>query len=211
MIGAMRRFALAVCLAALLVAPAAASAASAASRGVLTTAEYAQLASAQKALKSVSTAKATVLVCARTKNVSQLLKAWKRDCNGVADYALTGIRAQAAAKSCTKYSSTADRMVCMYPTYDAFYRAARAYYRADQRVDELAQARGFDSACVAVIGDPITVVAAEGRLAKNLRQLVRALYKKDAPALEAAATRADKDQDQIQSNAPTSLSLCPHR
>jgi hypothetical protein len=208
MTGAMRHFALLSCLAAFLIG---ASTASAATTAMLTHGEYTQLAAAQNALKSASSADATVLVCKHTKNVSPLLKAWKKDCNGVANYALTGIKAQAAAKTCTKYSVTADRMICMFPSYKAFYRAAVAYARADSAVDRIARARGFSAACVAVLGDPPKVVAAEARLASDLKQLVNALHRKDAAALQTAATLADKDQGAIESNAPSLLSLCPHR
>lgn len=208
MIGPMRLLAVISCLAALLVG---AATASASSSGVLSAAEYTQLASAQTALKAAPSADATVLVCQKAKNVSPLLKAWKADCKGVANYAITGIKAQAAAKSCTKYSSTADRMICMFPSYNAFYHAAATYYRADQKVDQVAAARGFSSACVAVVGDPAKVVAAEGRLAADLKQLVKALHARNAAALQTAAALADKDQGEIQSNAPSSLSLCPHK
>lgn len=204
----MRHFALFSCLAVFLVG---ACAASAATKATLTHGEYTQLAGAQKALKSASSADATALVCKQTKSVSALLKAWKQDCNGVANYALTGIKAQAAAKSCAKYSGTADRMICMFPSYSAFYKAAVAYAKADSAVDQIARARGFSAACVAVLGDPPKVVSAEARLASDLKQLVSALHKKDAAALQTAATLADKDQGAIESNAPSSLSLCPHR
>jgi hypothetical protein len=207
MTGAMRPFILLACAAALLAGTATASAASS---GVLTATEYAQLASAQRALKSASSVNTTVLACNRTKGVSPLLRAWKTDCDDVADYAITGIRAQAAAKSCTKYAATVDRMICMFPSYNAFYHAAADYYRADKALDQLAQARGFSNTCVAVLGDPAKVVAAEGRLASDLKQLVAALHAKNAAALQTAATRASKDQSQIQSNGPSSLSLCPH-
>ena len=99
----------------------------------------------------------------------------------------------------------------MYPSYKAFSQAAAAYYRADKQVNKLAAARGFSAACVSVLGDPTKVVTAEGRLATDLKKLVRALHDRDAKALEAAATLADHDQEQIQSDAPSSLSLCPHR
>ena len=86
MIGLMRPFIPLVCVVALLVS---ATAASAAPEAVLSTAEYTQLASAQTALKSVSSAAATLKVCKRAKAVSPLLKAWKTDCDGVANYAIT--------------------------------------------------------------------------------------------------------------------------
>jgi hypothetical protein len=208
MIGVMRPFILLACAVALLVS---ATTASAAPKAVLSTSEYSELASAQTALKTVSSATATLKICEQTKSVSPLLKAWKTDCNGVANYAITGVKAQAAANSCRKYSSTADRMTCMYPSYKAFSQAATAYYRADKHVNKIAAARGFSAACVSVLGDPTKVVTAEGRLATDLKMLVRALHRKDAKALETAATLADEDQGQIQSDAPSSLSLCPHK
>jgi hypothetical protein len=206
--GAMRLITLIACLATLLIG---AGTAVAASSGVLTAAEYTQLASAQKTLNAASSASAAAVVCENTKDVSPLLAAWKAGCTQVVGYAMDGIKAQSAAKSCTKRATTVARMTCMYPSYQAFYLVAAAYYRADKNVDQVATARGFSSACVAVLGDPPKVVAAEGRLASDLQQLVADLHTHNVAGVQTAAARADKDQSQIQGSSSSSLSLCPHK
>jgi hypothetical protein len=206
--GAMRLIALFACLVAFVTV---AATAAAASNGVLTAAEYTQLASAQKALNAAPSASAAALVCKDTKDVSPLLSAWKAGCAGVVGYAIDGVKAQSAAKSCAKRATAAARLTCMFPSYQAFYLVAEAYYRADKNIDQIATARGFSSACVAVLGDPPKVVAAEGRLASDLKQLVNALHTKNAVALQSAAALADKDQKQVQSSSASSLSLCPHK
>jgi hypothetical protein len=206
--GAMRLIALLSCLAALLIG--ATAAAGAAPSGVLTAAEYTQLASAQKALNAASSPNAAAAVCTRTQAVSPLLAAWKTGCTQIVGDAIDGIKAQSAAKSCTKHPTVASRMTCMLPSYQAYYLVAAAYYRADKNIDRVATARGFSSSCVAVLGDPPKVVAAEGRVASDLKQLVNALRTKNVAALQTTATLADKDQRQAQASRPTSLSLCQH-
>jgi hypothetical protein len=207
--GAMRLIALLSCFAALLVG--AATAAAAAPSGMLTSSEYTQLKSAQKALAAASSQNAAAAVCTHAQAVSPLLAAWKTGCAHVVGDAIDGIKAQSAAKSCTKRPTIAARMTCMLPSYQAYYLVAAAYYRADKNIDQVAKARGFSSACIAVLGDPPNVVAAEGRVASDLKQLVNALRTKNVAALETTATLADKDQHQAQASTPTSLSLCPHK
>jgi hypothetical protein len=207
--GAMRLIALLTCL---IICLTGAATATAATGGVLTAAEYTQLAAAEKMLSSAASPTAAGLACKNAKAVSPLLRAWKTGCTQVVGYAIDGGKAQAAVKSCsTKHPTAAARMPCMIPSYQAFSVVTAAYYRADKNIDQIATARGFSSACVAVLGDPPKVVAAEGRLANDLKLLVAALRAKNAAALQAAATVADKDQSQAQSNTPTSLSLCPHK
>jgi hypothetical protein len=206
--GAMRSIALLTCLIVCLIG---AATATAATSGTLTAAEYTQLASAEKALNSAASSNAAGLVCKDTKNVSPLLAAWKTGCTDVVGYAIDGGKAQSAAKSCAKRASVAARMTCMLPGYKTFSLVAAAYYRADKNIDKIAAARGFSTTCVAVLGDPAKVVAAEGRLANDLKLLVTALRAKNAAAVQVAATVADKDQAQAQTNTTTSLSLCPHK
>jgi hypothetical protein len=206
--GAMRLIALFACLAAFLTG---AVASAATPSGALTAAEYTQLASAQKALSAASSPSAAGAVCTRAQAVSPLLAAWKTGCAQVVGDAIDGIKAESAAKSCAKRPTVAARMTCMLPSYQAYYLVAAAYYRADENIDQIATARGFSSACVAVLGDPPKVVAAEGRVATDLKQLVNALRTKNAAAVQSTAALADKDQRQAQANTPTSLSLCPHK
>ncbi|MGH2861557.1 MAG: hypothetical protein ACRDLT_08620 [Solirubrobacteraceae bacterium] len=99
---------------------------------------------------------------------------------------------------------------CLVPAVRRYHTDAEAFYRSQSHVDRLAKARGFSRRCVAVIGDSPANIAAEGRLAADLRAAVQALENQNPQALQ---TLSDQIQTAVRTirPGPSSLSLCPHR
>ena len=91
-----------------------------------------------------------------------------------------------------------------------YYTDAEAFYRAESLVDRLAKARGFSKSCVAVIGDSAGNIAAEGRLAQDLRSAVSALQQQNPNALQTLSGQIQADIRAIKPG-PSQLSLCPHQ
>ena len=106
-------------------------------------------------------------------------------------------------------SSEAAVLTCLVPAVQSYYTDAEAFYRAETHVDRLARARGFSSTCVAVIGDSPGNIAAEGRLASDLKAAVQALNSQNPQALQTLSSEIQADIRAIRPG-PSSLSLCPH-
>lgn len=195
---------------------AAVSSAAASALRPLSAAEYQQLQRAQDRIRSLETSDGGSFqransVCTRMRGVTMLIAAVRNGC--LALIRLSGDDAKLSAQE-TKCginpASQAAILTCLVPAVERYYRDADAFYRAESTVAQLARARGFSSACIAVLGGSRGNVAAEGKLADDLRQAVQALRKQDPQALQVlpgqirAAVRAIKP-------GPRSLSLCPHR
>ncbi|HEX3615787.1 MAG TPA: hypothetical protein VHU61_04575 [Solirubrobacteraceae bacterium] len=205
---------LSILLAALAVA-APVGVATASSVRALTRAEYQQLKLAQKRIHSLessdarSFAKANA-VCARLRDVSPLIAAVRGGCLDLIRLGGDDNRLNARATKCgIDPTSEAAVLTCLVPAVQSYYRDAEAFYRAETAVDGLARARGFSSSCVAVIGDSHRNIAAEGRLARDLKTAVQALGNQNAQTLQTLTSEIQADIRAIRPG-PSSLSLCPH-
>jgi hypothetical protein len=202
-------------LACVAVALSAASAAVARSPRALTQVEYQQLQLAQKRIHSLessdgrSFAKANA-VCTRLRSVSPLIAAVRGGCLDLIRLGGDDNRLNARATKCgIDPSSEAAILTCLVPAVQNYYTDAEAFYRAETYVDRLARARGFSRSCVAVIGDSRGNIAAEGRLARDLRAAVQALNHQNPQALQTLSNEIQADIKAIKPG-PSSLSLCPH-
>jgi len=190
--------------------------ASAASRGTLTSAEYQQLHTAEKRIKSLSARDTRGLrqaqsVCSRLRPVSPLITAVRSGCLDLITLGGDDAKLNAAAIKCGIDPGTeAAIFTCLIPAVRGYYANAEAFYLAETRVDRLARARGFSRTCVAVIGDSPGNISAEGRLAGDLKAAVRALRNQNPYALQTLSTRVERDASSIK-RGPSSLSLCPHQ
>jgi hypothetical protein len=193
----------------------AAGAVSAVPRGVLTQAEYQQLRSAEKRIKSISARdtrdiRQVRVVCSHVRRVSPLIAAVRLGCLDLVALGGDNAKLYATATECgIDPGSEAAILTCLIPTVRGYYADAESFYRAEIHVDRLARARGFSSTCVAVIGDSAGNIAAEGRVAGDLKAAVSALKGQNPDALQTLSSRLDRDANSIKPG-PSSLSLCPH-
>lgn len=193
----------------------AATGASAAPRGVLTRAEYQQLRSAEKRIKSLSERDArgvgqVRVICSHLRRVSPLITAVRSGCLDLVALGGDNAKLNATATKCgIDPGSVAALLTCLIPTVRGYYTDAESFYRTETRVNRLARARGFSSTCVAVIGDSPRNIAAEGRVAGDLKAAVSALRGQNPGALQTLSSRVDRDVSSIKPG-PSSLSLCPH-
>ena len=208
----------ALCLAVALGAAASGAAASgaAAQRGVLTHSEYQQLQHAQKRIKSLVSSDARGFssadaICTHMHRVSRLIAAVRSGCLDLISLGGDDQKLNAQATKCgIDPGSEAALLRCMVPAVSSYYSDANAFYRAESLVDRLAKARGFRSTCVAVIGDSPRNIAAEGRLAQDLKAAVSALQQQNPDALQTLSGNIHADIEAIRPG-PSSLSLCPHQ
>jgi hypothetical protein len=199
----------------LVVALGAVSAASAAPVKYLTKAEYQQLRVAQSRIRSLESSDARSFkkasgVCTRMHDVSPLITAVRNGCLDLIKLGGDDEKLNARATKCgIDPSSESAILTCLVPAVQSYYADAEAFYRAESYVDRLAKRRGFDSRCVAVIGDSPDNIAAEGRLAGDLKAAVQALKNQDSQALQTLSSQLQADIRAIRPG-PSSLSLCPH-
>lgn len=194
------------------------AAASASAQAVrpLSTAEYQQLRAAQDRIRSLENSdgqgfRRAMAICTRIHGVTRLVSTVRAGCLDLTALAGDDAKLNAQATKCgINPPSEAAILTCLVPAVQNYYRDADAFYAAESHVDRIARARGFSSRCVAVIGDSPANLAAEGRLATDLKQAVRALQKQNPQALQ---TLADQIHAAVQAirPGPSSLSLCPHR
>lgn len=190
--------------------------AAAATHGMLTRSEYQQLRLAQSRIRSLAASNTRSFrranaVCTRMRRVSPLIAAVRRGCLDLIRLAGDDGRLNARATRCGINPPSASAILaCLVPAVRSYYADAEAFYRAESLVNRLATARGFSRTCVAVIGDSPGNVAAEGRLAQDLKAAVTALEHRNPDALQTLTTRIHTDLKSIR-RGPTSLSLCPHR
>jgi hypothetical protein len=197
------------------VASSAVSAASARTTRALTTAEYHQLRLAQSRIRSLESSHARTFsrandVCTHMHDVSRLIAAVRRGCLDLISLGGDDAKLNARATRCgIDPASEAAILTCLAPAVQNYYVDAEAFYRAESRVDRLARARGFSRTCVAVIGDSPQNIAAEGRLAADLKATVRALRAQNPDALQTLSAEIQSAVRSIRPG-PSSLSLCPH-
>jgi hypothetical protein len=182
----------------------------------LSTAEYQQLQRAQNRIRSLETSRGhgfqrAAAICTRIHGVTRLVNTVRAGCLDLIDLGGDDAKLNAQATKCgINPPSEAAILTCLVPAVQSYYRDAEAFYAAESHVDRIARARGFSSRCVAVIGDSPANIAAEGRLAADLKQAVEALQNQNPQALQ---TLADQIHAAVQAikPGPSSLSLCPHR
>ncbi len=191
-------------------------ASAAAARGVLTRVEYQQLQLAQKRIRSLISSNARSFekanaVCTHMHPVSPLIAAVRRGCLDLIRLGGDEDKLNARATRCgINPGSQAGLLSCMLPAVRSYYADANAFYKDESAVNRLAKARGFSRKCVAVIGDSTANIAAEGRLAQDLKAAVTALQQQNPNALQTLFNQIHSDVRSIRPG-PTSLSLCPHR
>lgn len=193
-----------------------AASATAAVHGVLSRAEYHQLQLAQRRIRSLTSfdgrgfTKANA-VCTHMQPVSTLLAAVRGGCLDLIRLGGDNDRLTARVTKCgVNPGSEAALLACTVPAVQAFYSDAEAFYLAETRVNRLAAARGFRAACVAVIGDSPANIAAEGRLAQDLKAAINALEQQNPQALQTLTGEIQATVRSIKPG-PSSLALCPHR
>lgn len=186
-----------------------------ASSRALSAGEYHQLQLAQKRIRSLESSDAhgfakASQVCTRMRDVSRLIAAVRSGCLDLIRLGGDNAKLNARATKCgINPASEAAILACMVPAVQSYYQDAEAFYRAESLVDSLARARGFSSSCVAVIGDSPGNIAAEGRLAGDLKAAVQALRNQNPQALQTLTAQLDAAVRAIRPG-PTKLSLCPH-
>ncbi|MDE3131119.1 MAG: hypothetical protein KGL16_08180 [Acidobacteriota bacterium] len=200
----------------LAVALAATGPAAAAQPGTLSAAEYQQLHTAQKRIRSIAPSDTRNLatarsICTRMRPVSRLIADVRRGCLALVRLGGDNAKLNAQATKCgINPGSEQALLTCLIPTVRGFHADAEAFYQAESAVNRLARHRGFGSRCVAVIGDSPGNVAAEGRLAGDLQAAVNALAHQDPGALQTLSANIKRDADAIRP-APRSLTFCPRR
>lgn len=194
---------------------AAASGASAHAPTPLTAAEFHQLQLAQSRIRSLESAhehdlRRAATVCTRLRKVSRLITAVRAGCLDLISLGGDDRRLNDRATHCGIDPSSEQALLrCLVPAVQRYHRDAESFYRAETRVDRLARDRGFDSRCVAVIGDSPRNIAAEGRLAADLGAAVHALENQNPDALATLSSQIEATVRSIRPG-PSSLSLCPH-
>ena len=192
------------------------SAASASVTRALSKTEYQQLRLAQKRIKSLESSdtrsfKSANAVCTHMRRVSALIAAVRNGCLDLIRLGRDDERLNARATTCgINPSSEAALLSCLVPAVQSYYSDAESFYRAESYVDRLARSRGFSSTCVAVIGDSQGNIAAEGRLAGDLKAAVQALKDQNPEALQTLSSQIQSTVKSIRPG-PSSLSLCPHQ
>jgi hypothetical protein len=193
-----------------------AGSAAAAQRGVLTRSEFQQLQHAKSRIKSLVSSEARSFskanaVCTHMHQVSRLIVAVRNGCLDLIRLGGDDNKLNAQATKCgINPGSEAGLLTCLVPAVRGYYDDASAFYRAESHVNELAKARGFSKDCVAVIGDSPGNIAAEGRLAQDLRAAVSALQQGNPNALQTLPDQIHADIESIKPG-PSSLALCPHQ
>jgi hypothetical protein len=202
-------------LACAIVALGAVSTASAHSARVLTKSEYQQLQLAQRRIRSLESSDARRIqsadqVCTHMSDVSRLITAVRNGCLDLIRLGGDNAKLNARATHCGIDPPTeAAVLTCLVPAVQNYYTDAESFYRAESYVDRLARARGFNSTCVAVIGDSPGNIAAEGRLAGDLKAAVQALKNQNPQALQTLSGQIEAAVRAIRPG-PSTLSLCPH-
>jgi hypothetical protein len=202
-------------LACAIVALSAVSTASAHSARVLTKSEYQQLQLAQRRIRSLESSDARRIqradqVCTHMRDVSRLITAVRNGCLDLIRLGGDDAKLNARATHCGIDPPTeAAILTCLVPAVQSYYTDAETFYRAESYVDRLARARGFNSTCVAVIGDSPDNIAAEGRLAGDLKAAVQALKSQNPQALQTLSGQIEAAVRAIRPG-PSSLALCPH-
>ena len=182
----------------------------------LSTAEFQQLQRAQNRIRSLETSvgrsfKEADAVCTHMQPVSRLIGAVRGGCLDLIRLGGDDAKLNARATKCgIDPASEAAILTCLVPAVESYYQHAEGFYRAESYVDTLARARGFDGRCVAVIGDSPANIAAEGRLAGDLKAAVQALKDQNPQALQTLSDQIHTAAKAIKPG-PSSLSLCPHR
>lgn len=182
----------------------------------LTPAEYHQLQTAQKRIRSLESSDARGFrranqVCTHMRDVSRLITAVRAGCLDLIRLAGDDAKLNARATHCgIDPPSAAAILTCLVPAVQSYYDDAEAFYRAESNVDRWARARGFSTTCVAVIGDSPANLAAEGRLAGDLKAAVQALRHQNPQALQTLSDQIHTEAASIKPG-PSSLALCPHR
>lgn len=198
-----------------LVSLAFAGVASAGSVRALTKAEYQQLQIAQRRIHSLESSASrglakTNAICTRMRDVSPLITAVRTGCLDLVRLGGDDGKLNTRATKCgIDPSSEAALLTCLLPAVQSYYVDAEAFYRAESHVNRLASRRGFSRSCVAVIGDSSANIAAEGRLAADLKAAVQALKSQNPQALETLSNQIRAAIDAIKPG-PSSLALCPH-
>jgi hypothetical protein len=193
----------------------AATATSAVPHGVLTQAEFQQLRSAEKRIKSLSERdtrgiRQVRVICSRVRRVSSLITAVRSGCLDLVALGGDNAKLNARAIKCgIDPGSEAAILTCLIPAVRGYYADAESFYHAETHVDRLARARGFSSRCVAVIGDSPGNISAEGRVAGDLRAAVAALRNQNPDALQTLSNRLERDVNSIRPGL-SSLAPCPH-
>jgi hypothetical protein len=143
--------------------------------------------------------------------VSSLIKAVRNGCLDLIRLGGDHQKLNAEATKCgIDPGSEAALLSCMVPAVQSYYSDAEAFYRAESSVNRLAKARRFSSTCVAVIGDSQGNIAAEGRLAQDLKAAVSALKQQNPDALQTLFTQIQTAIRSIKPG-PSSLAQCPHQ
>ncbi|HWD70449.1 MAG TPA: hypothetical protein VG293_09645 [Solirubrobacteraceae bacterium] len=182
----------------------------------LTSAEYHQLHHAQDRIRSLESSdgrsfRRASAVCTHLDEVTRLITAVRNGCVDLIRLGGDDAKLNAQATKCgIDPPSEAAILTCLVPAVQSYYQDAEAFYRAESYVDRLARARGFSSSCVAVIGDSPRNIAAEGRLAGDLKAAVQALKNQNPEALQTLSQQIDTAVKSIKPG-PSSLSLCPRR
>lgn len=211
----MRSFRLATALLAAVVASSAPAIASAHAIRPLTSAEYQQLRHARDRIRSLESSEGRSFqkakaVCTHMHDVTGLITAVRGGCLDLIRLGGDDAKLNARATQCgIDPGSEAAILTCLVPAVQRYYEDAEAFYRAESYVDRLARERGFSRSCVAVIGDSPANIAAEGRLAADLKAAVQALKRQNPDALRTLSDQIHAAVTAVRPG-PSSLSLCPH-
>lgn len=211
----MRSFRLISVLLAAVVASSAPAIASAHAIRPLTSSEYQQLRHARDRIRSLESSEGRGFqkanaVCTHMHGVTRLISAVRSGCLDLIRLGGDDAKLNARATHCgIDPASEAAILTCLVPAVQSYYEDAEAFYRAESYVDRLARARGFSASCVAVIGDSPGNIAAEGRLAADLKAAVQALKRQNPDALQTLSDQIHAAVKAIRPG-PSSLSLCPH-
>jgi hypothetical protein len=182
----------------------------------LSGAEFQQLRHAQSRIRSLESSDArgsaqASAVCTHLHSVSRLIAAVRGGCLDLVALGGDDARLNARATKCgIDPSSEAAILTCMVPAVQRYYRDAEAFYRAESSANQLARQRGFSRRCIAVIGDSPGNIAAEGRLADDLKAAAQALENQNPQALQTLSGQIQAAVKAIKPG-PSSLAVCPHR
>jgi hypothetical protein len=194
---ALRRTAILILTAFLLVALPVSASASASPRGVLSSVEYNELLGVQKAeKKKPKSHNLTVIArqtCKSLTHVSRLTTTQHAECEASLIYSFEFFEFPYAVQECAKASTTPAQLKCVLAAVTPFEKSVRAFIRTNAASARAADPRHFTRRCLDYLLFTRQQAQATNRLAAGLRRYARAAKSGNSGTTTAAGNRLDSD------------------
>jgi hypothetical protein len=213
---AVRRIALLVATAILIMALPAGAAASAPPRGALSSVEYKELSAVQKAErkkpKSHNLAVIARQTCKSLTNVSRLTSTQHAECEASLIYSYEFVAFPDEIQECAKLSTAPEQSSCALSATNLFKTAVRAFIRTNAASTRAADPRHFTRRCLDYLLFTKQQAQATNRLSAGLTGYAGAVRNGSAGPITAADTRLDSDlvSSRQAMSLNISVSACRH-